>query len=84
VTGAAEAVQDWVRNLQLRSKFWVRKAIILFHRGLNIGCAICAPLRIRFRRPCVILVIINTLCRYKVKYGYFKIFKETVRVPQRS
>ena len=38
-----EIVQDWVRNLQLKPKFWVRKAIILFTSGPNIGCANAHP-----------------------------------------
>ena len=42
-TGTAEAVQDWVRNLKLRPKFCVRKVIILFTIGPNIGCANAHP-----------------------------------------
>ena len=35
--GAEEAVRDWVRNLQLMPKFWMRKAIILFTISPNIS-----------------------------------------------
>ena len=38
-SGAAECDPDWVRNLQLRPKFWVRKTIILVTISPNIGCA---------------------------------------------